>query len=137
MLHSISRIAETNVVIKKMAHVGEIVLDLASNQPVTAPWPKMSDTGAIFPDQNPSLHMIHPSNSIYPVSEGLKSIPETSASPRGPAPSYDYSFGDSPTSLAMIEESIFANPGAHLNVDFADLELQQWASELQDDALDG
>lgn len=132
MLQSISRIADTNIPIKKLTETGEIVLGLCSSQSVTRAeeWSESSHSDNIVPSHG-SLLRIHQSlNDLDPLSMALTSAPMISTIAGISAPTHSFGFENSPSLLPLLEARMFTIGDSSDN-SFTDLDLQRWASELQ------
>ncbi|KAF4336977.1 pyridoxal phosphate-dependent transferase major domain protein [Fusarium beomiforme] len=119
ILRSVSRILEANAAIKKLLKTVEIALSLCSNRSSPGAWPASLHTDSMISDQASLLPL------MQPIAQGLGSGSAASTISTTCTTPYSYGFNGSSTSLAY--------PATNLNFNFADLDLQHWALELQDD----
>ncbi|KAF9772859.1 hypothetical protein IL306_009402 [Fusarium sp. DS 682] len=109
ILRSISRIAEANAAIMKLLKTAEITLSLCSNRSSPGAWSASVHTDSMMSDQPSLLHLMNP------MTQGL----------------------GSGSAATLLESSVIGHPATNLNFNFADLDLQHWALELQDDENQG
>jgi hypothetical protein len=134
MLQSISRIADTNIPIKKLTETGEIVLGLCSSQSGTRAeeWSELLHSDHIVPSHDSLLRMHQSLNDLDPLSlsMALTSAPVISTIAGTSAPTHSFGFENSPSLLPLLEARMFTMGDSSDN-SFADLDLQGWASKLQ------
>ncbi|KAG5665011.1 hypothetical protein KAF25_008745 [Fusarium avenaceum] len=131
MLQSISRIADTNIPIKKLTETGAIVLGLCSGQSVTrAEWSESLHSNHIVPSHDSLLQMHQSLNDLDPLSMALTSAPMISTIAGTSAPTHSFGFENSPSLLSLLDPRMFTIGDSSEN-SFADVDLQRWASELQ------
>ncbi|KAI6750435.1 hypothetical protein HG530_014716 [Fusarium avenaceum] len=133
MLQSISRIADTNIPIKKLTETGEIVLGLCSHQSVTrvvGEWSESLHGNHIVPSHDSLLRMHQSLNDLDPLSMALTSAPMISTIAGTSAPTHSFGFENSPSLLPLLDPRMFTMGDSSDN-SFADVDLQRWASELQ------
>ncbi|CVL00300.1 uncharacterized protein FMAN_09798 [Fusarium mangiferae] len=133
VLRSISRVTETNIAIKKLMEVGEIVLTLCSNRPSPGAWTETFQSDSFIPPQGSQLHMSPPCTNVNPVSQTFASVSAGSTISSSSGTQYTYAFESSPTTLALLGSEMSGRTTTNLNFDFADLDFQQWALGLLDD----
>lgn len=131
MLQSISRIADTNIPIKKLTETGEIVLGLCSHQSVTraGEWSESLHSDHIVPSHGSLLRMHQSLNDLDPLSMALTSAPMISTIAGISGPTHSFGFENSPSLLPLLEARMFTMGDSSDN-SFTDLDLQRWSSEL-------
>ncbi|KAF5554276.1 fungal specific transcription factor factor [Fusarium mexicanum] len=135
VLRSISRVAQTNIAIKKLTEAGEIVLNLCSNRSSPGAWPETSQSDCFISPQGSRLHMSPLFTNVDPLTQTFASVSAGSAISSSSGAPYTYALESSPTNLALLDSSMSGRTTTNLNLSFADLDFQQWALELLDDGI--
>ncbi|KAF4447675.1 putative fungal specific transcription factor [Fusarium austroafricanum] len=135
VLRAISRVAETNIAIKKLTQTGEIVLSLCSNRSSPGAWSESLHSDSLISPQVSLLHMSPPFTNGDLLSQTFASISTASTISGSSGTPYTYAFENPPTSLALLDTNMSGHTTTNLNFNFAELDLQQWALELQDNGI--